>query len=334
MTRPEDDVALRLERALHAGLDDTHVDVGRLAARTRTGVRRAAVRRTVATAAAAVAVVAIPVAVAAGPFTGALGAPASEGGLPSPSPTVSAPQDPSPTPSASDSGPVPAPTAATSEPAPDVVVSPEPEPTGTPPTTVEIVPWQEVAVSEDYNLVAYRVPPEVFPTDAELPRPMEQMFTAEDYGGIPQVQGQTCNRPQVFPRPIAGSAVSWADAKDYEALSIDVNVTGWEPGTGAERFAEIVDDSSRVCAFDQPFRAASTDGMTAGDERFAATMTGNHAADGWASVRVGDVVVSVSVMHEDGPRAAVRIARDLADGVAYRVKSTGLDAVGRAGGAG
>jgi hypothetical protein len=306
VTRTEEDVTARLERALHAGLDDVPVDVGRLAARTRTGVRRAAVRRTVATAAAAAAVVAVPVAVAAGPFTGALGAPASGGVPPSPTPTVSAPQDPSPV----------------------------PEPTSTLPATAKVVPWQEAATEEDYTLVAYLVPKEVFPSDGDLPRPMAQMFSSGDYGGIPQVQGQRCNRPQVFPRAVAASAVSWADARNDEALSVDVNVTGWAPGTGAERFAEIVDDSSRVCAFDQPFRPSSTDGMTAGDERFAATMSGNAAADGWASVRVGDVIVSVSVMHENGSRAAVRLATELADLVAHRVKATGLDGVARAGGAG
>lgn len=288
MTRPEEDVAERLERALHAGLDDVPVDVGRLAARTRTGVRRAAVRRTVATAAAAVAVVAVPVAVAAGPFTGALGTPASETGSASPTPSASAPQDPSPSPSASDSGPAPSPSAATSE--PDVVVSPEPT--------------------------------------------REEMFFSGDYGGIPQVQGQTCNRPQVFPRPVAGSARSWADAKDYEALSVDVNVTGWAPGSGADRFAEVVADSSEVCAFDRAFDPAPTTGMSAGDERFAARMPGNRMTNGWASVRVGDLLVSVSVYDQDGAKPAVRLARELADLVASRVSASGLDAVARAGGAG
>lgn len=64
----EADVAARLERALRGSLSDTSVDVPRLAVGTRTGVRRAAVRRSVTVAVTAVAVVAIPVA-----LTGAFG---------------------------------------------------------------------------------------------------------------------------------------------------------------------------------------------------------------------------------------------------------------------
>jgi hypothetical protein len=67
--------------------------------------------------------------------------------------------------------------------------------------------------------------------------------------------------------------------------------------------------------------------MTGGDEYWAST-SGSYASPGWAGVRVGEVIVSVSVRDRAGRTASVEAARDLANLVAARVTSTGLAATG------
>jgi hypothetical protein len=342
----EADVAARLERALRGSLSDTYVDVPRLAVGTRTGVRRAAVRRSVTVAVAAVAAVAIPVALT-GAF-GSLGALDPTGAAASstatstgPAPTAAAVPTPFPAQEATTAPTVTAEATRTASP-PDPVVVP-PDPTGTneavaaeepvtPGPDAVVVAWKIAAASDDYNEIAYRIPPQVVLASSELPQPVTRQLDITDYGGNPVVSGQRCNRPVTTPRPVAGGQWSWFDAGDSEAFAATLVVTGWAPGTAADRFQELVDNSSEVCAFDEPQTPASTTGMTAGDDYAAATGAGPQPPSGWAAVRVGDVIVSVSVDDDAGRAASVAAARTLASLVAARVTSSGLAATAAAGG--
>lgn len=307
-----DALALEVEAALRETLDAGPVDVSALLSRTRGAVQ--ARRRRRSWWRVGLGVVAVPVAVGVG-LTGPLGA--GPGGQ-TPAPTVLV--EPSP-----------------SVPAPTVTAGPVAEPdTGPDADRFRVVPWRVAAASRDRNQVAYRIPGSVALTAEDVRGPGEPPQDGPNYGGGSVVPGQTCSTDDVLPRPVAGRLFT----RIAEEFQVDVQVSGWAPGTAARRFAEVVANTGRCRFVDAVPEPRGAEGPDRVDESYAATL-GSDGTSGaaFAVGRVGELTVGVTVrsfVPVDDPAgqvgSAAALARDYLGTVADRVRASGLVATAARGG--
>lgn len=279
---PGTEVEALLERALHDRLADGSVDLPRLTAGTRRGIRRARTRRYVTVAACTASV---GVAVAAAPT-----------GL-----------------------------AHLQRPAPNVVVT-----TPAASATAAPVPTPSPTLGpDDPDWVAYPIPDAVGFTRADLRRPMIDSYMSGQYRLQPTVDGQSCQDPAITgPEPIAGRQWGWADEESNRPQrTVIMIVTGWERGTGAARFTDLVEDTG-ACRWLLLQHPASTAGLDGDDVWAASDEGGRHGLHGRAAVRLGDVIVAVEVTDPDlSETAAAKEARRLVMIAAERLRTSGLSAV-------
>jgi hypothetical protein len=172
--------------------------------------------------------------------------------------------------------------------------------------------------SDDPNVTAYPIPDAVAFTAADLPAGQKRGVDTGQYRHQPTVLQQACQEDRPGARPIAGRQWGWYDERRLsETTSIDHVVTGWAPGTGRARFADLVQDRG-LCRWLDRVTPVAHSGLP-GDEAWAATTVSNRLTFGIAAVRVGDVIVGVTVMHPDGVRPAVALAKQLITVAAERV---------------
>lgn len=307
----DDDTVATLEAALRSGLGSGPVDVQALASGTRRGVRRARARRRATIGAAALVVAAVPLGYATVLDRTAVPAQVAATSF------TTTPEPTTPWTTAPATAPTTAPTTSPTPPTATTAVPTASE--VTPPVSVP-EPSQPVQTSpsDDPNVTAYPIPDAVAFTPADLPAGQRRGVDTKQYRYQPTVLQQSCQEDRPGARPIAGRQWGWYDERRLsETTSIDHVVTGWAPGTGPARFADLVQDRGQ-CRWLDPVRPVAHSGLP-GDEAWAATTVSNRLTYGIAAVRVGDVIVGVTVMHPDGVRPAVALAKKLVTVATQRV---------------
>lgn len=318
---PDDDgTVATLEAALRSGLGSGPVDVQALAAGTRRGVRRALARRRATIGAAALVVAAVPLGYATvldrTATTTAQVASASVPPVlePTTSPTPPATTEPAATPTPDPTSP------------PAVLTTPVPTSTGVvapPPAPTPSSSAVQTPLPADPNVTAYPIPDAVALTPADLPAGQKLGFDSKQYRYQPTAMQQSCQEDRPGARPVAGRQWGWYDERRLsETTAVDHVVTGWAPGTGRARFADLVRDRG-LCRWLTPVTRVDSSGLP-GTEAWAATTVSNRLTFGIAAVRIGDVVVAVTVMHPDGVRPAVTLAKDLVTVAAQRLADEGV----------
>lgn len=279
----DDALARRLGAALDGGLDSP-VDTTSLLAGARTGARRIRRRRRAGTAVLTV------LAVAAVPTGYQALQPEPE---PAPRQVASVPTT-SATPPTALSTPAPAP------------------PSPSPSTKVTLV---SLAAPET-------IPGEVAFRPDDLDRPLDKILDLGNYTKVSPVDGQSCDAGSdpSKPMPSAGRKWMWAEngGVGAAAASVSLTVTGWAGGGGSQAVRDVAADTGR-CQFLDPVQEVPL-GDLPGDGRWAGTSTTPEGdlSSGYAVVELGDVLVSVTVRHAEGPGAAVAEAKRLVEVAAER----------------
>ncbi len=323
-TPEPDPVALRVEAALRSALDAEPVDVRQLRASTRQGVARARVRRRSAIVGAGLLVAAVPFGAS---YTGGL---VTAGGDPQtrtsavaagsalPETGFGAPSGGSP--GAADGPADLAPHPATATPAPTAAPLPGTTPATRTSGSATAAPTPTASPPPGSDEVAYEIPDAVALRPEDFPRPMTLDLDTGQYNLQPTVPGQGCG-DGAHPHPVAGRQWQWSepDSDSKRQLQVALAVTGWAPGSGQERFRDLVADEGR-CRF--PIAQTIVDSSTLpGKDTWAATGWYASMRYGRAAVRVGDRIVGVEVSHPDGENAAVVLARELVTLAAARLQA-------------
>ncbi len=305
------DLERRLHRALRDGLGGGQVAVEAVAAGTRERTHQLrARRRTIAVAGAAVLVSAVPIAV-------------SFGSRPDVNrqPDVSAVAGPAP------STP---PVASASHPGDGI---PAASRTSVPPTQVQRTPTSPSWTAPpgdigDPKQVAYRIPGAMAFSTSDFSRTMTLLYNGGNYRLLPTMMGQACGSTRSSDRfPVAARNWSWAeeDSDRLDQISVDFVVTGWATGTGPAHWRDLVNDRG-TCRFPFSVTERSSQGMP-GDDAWVASTLSNGLNNGFAAIRLGDLIVAVQVIDPAGLDAAVTEARRLALTAARNAQKTGLTAI-------
>jgi hypothetical protein len=156
-----------------------------------------------------------------------------------------------------------------------------------------------------------------------------RMALSQDLGqlrNIPVVMGQACDplNPSGV-GPVAGRSWSWRQVgvRQSQEIDVDVTVTGWQAGNGSRAFAELVDNKGQ-CRFTSPQATRENAAGLPGDDSWVGSRSYNGLRFGYAAVREGDAIVSVSVTHPSGIAAAVALARHLVTPAAERLAAAQL----------
>lgn len=316
-----DDFTERLSAGLHQGYDRRPVDVAALRDGARATSRRMRRRRNVGVALVVAATVAVPAGVVTALSQGRRPqdvqvASGVEDATTSPSPTASHAPSPTPTdvtsPSPTTNSPSSTPSAtspSTTRTAPPVSTAPaaddvpifrrtdEPRPVRTPrPRIATFDPG-------DPNSVAYAIPDEVALPDDVFPVALEDGYDSGQYRYHPTVPGQACNENREGDRPIAGR--QWMRYNTRAGYSFTQIVTGWERGTGRDRFADLRDDTGQ-CRFMETQAV-----LTLSDDTWIATEQRGKLSFARGAVLVGDVIVSLEVQSPRGTAHANELLREL-----------------------
>lgn len=164
------------------------------------------------------------------------------------------------------------------------------------------------------------VPDDAALRPGDLGRPLVVLSDLGDYPKGPPVDGQGCGEPDPGDAvPSTRRAWMWAEESSnrLDQLVVDQVVTGWPPGDGPQVVDDIAAGTGWCRFLDDPAPVPPEE--LRGPVVWAATAPAAGGGTGYAVVRLGDVVVSVSVDHPDGEQAAVAEAQRLAGVAAGRV---------------
>jgi hypothetical protein len=216
--------------------------------------------------------------------------------------------------------------------------------TGFPPALGQPLGRSTLAPNEASRVGAEEQPPmlapaeyvfgDVFPSEADLPGRMTYHGDPSDYRRTPPARGaQVCDGEVVAseapgqqdgPEPVAARRhTAWAASGVPAHPMVDLVVTGWATGTGAERFADLkADRGACIWQFDQTREdwPGADPGLT-----WLSTTPYGGAVQYVAAQRVGDVIVSAVVVSPSRVDAR-NYAIALSDEVAQKVRASGIPA--------
>lgn len=179
--------------------------------------------------------------------------------------------------------------------------------------------------------VQFDVPDAAMLTMEQVGQGRQGTVESSQYGNQPAAIGQYCDTSDTGasgPAPVAGRQRSWSSgASDFDG-QVEIVVTGWESGTGASAFTDVVEDTGR-CVWLDPVVAIPRQGWR-GDEGYlvsGAPVFGNAAVV--AVQRVGDVLVGVTAYDSAGEAEAAAEAVRLSDLVVDELVASGLPQTGR-----
>lgn len=209
-------------------------------------------------------------------------------------------------------------------PSPSQISSPTPSQTASPDEASSTGPAD---AGQDYTVVAYDIPDSVQLSDAELGGGRTVTADHGQYANPVAVSGQYCQDPtSTGPDAVAGRMWSYGHGGgDFDGV-VDVNVSGWAPGTGPDRLADVIQDDGR-CRWLDPVTQVPASGWV-GEEGLllqAPAIWGSSTA--MVVQRAGDVLVGVTARSEGGQDAAAAEARRVGDLVTQKLLDTGLEAV-------
>jgi hypothetical protein len=212
-----------------------------------------------------------------------------------------------------------------SGPAPRQVAS-VPTTSATPPTALSTSPPAPPSPSPKVTLVSLAAPESIPGTIAfrpdDLDRPLDKILDLGNYPKVAPVDGQSCDAGSDpgKPLPSAGRMWMWAEngGVGASAASVSLTVTGWAGGGGTPAIKDVAADEGH-CQFLHPVQEVPLGDLPV-DGGWAGTSTAPEGdlSSGYAVVELGDVLVSVTVRHADGPDAAVAEARRLVEVAAER----------------
>jgi hypothetical protein len=201
-----------------------------------------------------------------------------------------------------------------------------PPTTGSPPATALSSSAPATGPSTKVTLVSLAAPESIpgeiaFRLD-DLDRPLDKILDLGNYAKVAPVDGQSCDAGSDPSKPLPSAGRHWMWAENggvgASAASVSLTVTGWAGGGGSQAIRDVAADEGH-CQFLDPVQEVPLGDLPV-DGGWAGTSTTPEGdlSSGYAAVELGDVLVSVTVRHADGPDAAVAEARRLVEVAAER----------------